>query len=55
VGKAIDGRGNVFALEADDIVRIAELQHHPLRPPAVSPLINRRCRKRKRTTMGRIM
>ena len=54
-GKPIDGQGDVFAPEADDVVRVPEILRHPLRPPAVSPLIKRRCKKRKRTTMGRIM
>ena len=54
-GEPVDGHGDVFAPEADDIVRVAELLRHPLRPPAVSPLIKRRCRMRNRTTMGRIM
>src|SRR5215213_12038019 len=40
-GKAVDRCAYVFALESDDIVRIAELLRHPLRPPAVNPLINR--------------
>src|SRR5215208_2774758 len=39
-GEAVDGLRDVLALESDDIVRIAELLRHPLRPPAVNPLIN---------------
>src|SRR5215213_4603401 len=54
-GEAVDRLCDVLALEADDVVRIAELLLHPLRPPAVNPLINRRCRMRNRTTMGKIM
>src|SRR5215210_3596264 len=54
-GKAVDRLCDVLALKADDVVRIAELLLHPFRPPAVSPLINRRCRMRNRTTIGRIM
>src|SRR5918993_2788918 len=53
-GKAVGRPCKVLALETDDVVRIAELLLHPLRPPAVNPLINRRCRMRNRTTMGRI-
>ena len=54
-GEPVDGQGNVFAPEADDVERVAKPLRQPLRPPAVSPLMKRRCRRRNRTTMGRIM
>src|SRR5215208_753032 len=38
-GEAVNGRRDVLALEADDVVRIAELLLHPLKPPADKPTL----------------